>query len=162
MAVVARSLSEAFALRASASSLLLRASPDLVCNNLMCEKVTLGCACKLALSLGRLQHLRTLDISGNKLDVLPDSLWQPPVSDTLEDLNISGNRLRALPTRLTSLARLSSLDVTGNALHASSIPWDALAQMTTLQHLRVLDGNDGTCGPAAAALALSRPGLVVS
>lgn len=159
---VARSLAEAFALRASLTSLLLSRSPDLVCNNIMCEKVTMGCACKLALSLGRLQRLRVLDISRNRLPVLPDSLWQPPVSGSLEELDVSGNLLRALPPDLARLGSLATLDATSNGLHASAVPWEALAGMALLRRLRILDGNDASCGPAAAALQERVPGLEIS
>jgi Ran GTPase-activating protein (RanGAP) involved in mRNA processing and transport len=89
-AVVARSLADAYALRASATALLLRASPDLRCVNLMCAKVGSGCACRLAQSLERLTELEVLDLEDNALDALPASVWQ---QRRLRELRAAGNVL---------------------------------------------------------------------
>ena len=60
----------------NASSLLLSRSEDLVCNNLFCEKVTKPCICRLERALGRLsvEHLKKVDLSGNRLIELPPGL----------------------------------------------------------------------------------------
>ena len=161
MATIARSLAEAFSLRTSLTTLLLQKSPDLVCNNIMCEKVTLGCACKLALSLGRLQRLQCLDISQNQLTVLPDSLWHSHLVDTLEELDISKNKLRAIPVEISGLAHLQSLDIRFNALDASGIPWRSIAEMRSLRRLRVFEGNHPSCEAAADELRSRCPDLEI-
>lgn len=86
--IVARTLAEAYSLRASATALLLGNSPELRCVNLMCEKVGQGCACRLALSLERMPKLAVLDISSNALPIVPDSLWG--LGGSLEALNLAG------------------------------------------------------------------------
>ncbi len=87
MKAVARSLAECYSLRASATSVVLRSHPDLTCMNIMCEKLGQGCACRLALSLSRMALVESVDISNNKLPVLPDSVWNLP---KLRSLDASG------------------------------------------------------------------------
>lgn len=84
---VARSLKDAGRLTGKTTSLLLRASEDLVCRNLMCAKVGEACVCRLAVTLGRLPGLRKLDIANNELRVLPASVFE---LTSLEHLDISG------------------------------------------------------------------------
>jgi hypothetical protein len=159
--VIARSLSEAFALRSTATSLLLRKSPDLKCVNLMCAKVTMGCACRLALSLGRLECLQVLDIADNMLTVLPDSLWQPPINATLVTLDASRNRLCSLPSDVSRLRSLRRLDVRHNGLTASSVPWAELATLPSLETLLIAEGNEASCAAGAAALRSQKPTLQI-
>lgn len=122
----------------------------------------MGCACKLALSLGRLEHIKELDISNNRLPILPDSLWLPPVALCLEDLNISRNALQALPTGIANLARLRSLDARHNKLHAAAVPWNDLARMHLLQNVRIFEGNHESCQEAAKTLRAQRPDIEIS
>ena len=112
MPTVARSLAEAFRLRATATHLLLRASPDLACVNLMCEQVGRGCACRLALALERMPLLEEVDVGGNALPQLPDALLALP---RLRVLRAAGNALQALPRSLAACAALEALDVGGSA-----------------------------------------------
>ena len=128
LAVIARSLAEAYALRRTATALLLPASPELRCVNLMCAKVGGGCACRLALSLERMEVLSELDVSANALDALPDAAWASP---GLRELRAAGNRLTTLPPVLS--ARLRVLDVRDNRIAA--LPWDALAALPALERL---------------------------
>lgn len=69
--IVARSLREATAERASVTRLLLRGSPDLVCSNIMCGSFGGGCACRLALALSRAPALEELDVRDSALPTLP-------------------------------------------------------------------------------------------
>lgn len=87
---MARSLNDAARLASRTTSLILRASEDLVCRNLMCAKVGGACVCRLALCVSRLSDLRELDVADNDLGVLPDSLFELA---RLERLDISGEGL---------------------------------------------------------------------
>ena len=98
---VARSLAEASRLTSSVRSLALRASADLQCRNIMCEKVGGACACRLALTLQRLSGLTSVDVADNALGVLPSSLWE---HGGLHHLDLSGNELGEWPEGLAACA----------------------------------------------------------
>uniref|UniRef100_A0A7S1I385 Uncharacterized protein n=1 Tax=Eutreptiella gymnastica TaxID=73025 RepID=A0A7S1I385_9EUGL len=80
------------------------------------------------------QGLTSLDLSGNLLGSLPDSLW---ALKELQTLKLQGNQLETLPNSSGALANLRSLDLACNALKA--LP-NAVLQMPALQEL-CLDGN---------------------
>jgi Leucine-rich repeat (LRR) protein len=141
---LARTLAEAFTHRSTAVSLLLPSSADLRCNNLMCEHVTAGCACRLALSLERMPLLEVVDVRSNGLPVLPDSLFALP---RLHTLRAAGNALRALPPSLAACASLTHLDLGSNRLQ--SLPMEALAALPLLSRLRIT-GNPLTAQATAA------------
>jgi Leucine-rich repeat (LRR) protein len=126
---------------------------------MMCEKLGQACACRLALTLGRMEALREVDISGNAFDVLPDSLLALPL---LERLNISGesladslastsplhpppchwcidNSLREIPVAVSKLVSLRVLDARNNVLQ--SLPVESLAQLQHLEEVLV-EGNE--------------------
>ena len=84
---VARSLTEVVKVTrkgGKVTNLLLKASKDLVCNNLWCEKVTGPCICRLERTIQDLDQtaLEKMDLSGNKLTALPpgypDGFTFPP------------------------------------------------------------------------------------
>ena len=102
--------------------LRLRASTELICNNMLCEKVGETCLCKLSMCLERMHHLRHLDLRGNRLDRLPE-VWRLP---HLETLDVRDNALESLPEELSSMKSLSVLQVEGNPL--KSVP-DSLRGM---------------------------------
>lgn len=85
--VIARSLKDAARLGSATTSLLLRRSEDLVCQNLMCAKLGEACLCRLAVHLSRLGGLKELDIAGNELGILPEPVFELPA---LEHLDASG------------------------------------------------------------------------
>lgn len=85
--VIARSLKDAARLGSATTSLLLRRSEDLICQNLMCAKLGGACVCRLAVHLSRLGNLRELDIAENGLGILPDPVFELP---NLEHLDVSG------------------------------------------------------------------------
>jgi hypothetical protein len=60
---------------------------DLMCVNMMCEKVGQPCVCKLAKFVSKLPKLKRLDVAGNHLKQLPDSIWDLA---ELEHLDVSG------------------------------------------------------------------------
>ncbi|NWH30804.1 MFHA1 protein, partial [Chloropsis hardwickii] len=105
----------------------------------------LGCLEELDLSfnrlrrlpegLGRLRHLRTLDVDHNLLPSFPAPLLE---LTALEELDCSGNRhLGALPEGIAALRRLKILWLSGTGL--ASLP-EGLCQLTALESL-MLDGN---------------------
>lgn len=85
--VIARSLKDAARLGSVTTSLLLRRSEDLVCQNLMCAKLGGACVCRLAVHLSRLGNLRELDVAENQLGILPEPVFELP---NLEHLDVSG------------------------------------------------------------------------
>ncbi|NWV38347.1 MFHA1 protein, partial [Grantiella picta] len=105
----------------------------------------LGCLEELDLSfnrlrrlpegLGRLRHLRTLDVDHNLLASFPAPLLE---LTALEELDCSGNRhLGALPEGIAALRRLKILWLSGTGLAA--LP-EGLCQLSALESL-MLDGN---------------------
>ena len=95
----------------------LRASRDLVCNNLLCEKVGEPCICRLSRALERLPALSRLDLSGNGLVGLPDSIC---ALQQLQHLDLSSNNIQQLPCCLWRMPALQSLDVRSNAALVTS------------------------------------------
>lgn len=85
--VIARSLKDAARIGSATTSLLLRRSEDLVCQNLMCAKLGEACLCRLAVHLSRLSGLRELDVAENDLGILPEPVFE---LTELETLDISG------------------------------------------------------------------------
>ncbi len=130
-------------------------SPELRCVNMMCEKVGAGCACRLALSIGRMAALEHVDISGNALPVLPDSLFSLA---RLRVLRAADNQLAQV--RAEDVARLTSLeelDLRGNALKA--LPLAALDRLPQLRRVLVA-GNPGAQPAGAGYPELSGSRLV--
>lgn len=65
----------------------------------------------LPAEIGRLQRLRTLDVSGNAMTGVPAEIGR--LRD-LEVLDLSDNRLTGLPLELGDLTQLRVLDLSGN------------------------------------------------
>ena len=151
-AVTARSLAEAFTLRATATRLLLRASPDVACANLLCEHAGRGCACRLSLAVERMPLLAHLDVRDNALPQLPSAAFDAP---SLVLLRAAGNALTALPLLPPRARGLATLDLAGNALQ--ELPHLAAlgAALPALQRL-VLTGNPLSRSAAAALRAEPR------
>ncbi|NXK16055.1 MFHA1 protein, partial [Arenaria interpres] len=90
---------------------------------------------RLPEGLGRLRHLRALDIDHNLLPSFPAPLLELAA---LEELDCSGNRhLGALPEGIAALHRLKILWLSGTGLAA--LP-EGLCQLSALESL-MLDGN---------------------
>ncbi|OQS01902.1 hypothetical protein THRCLA_21571 [Thraustotheca clavata] len=111
--MIAKSLRDAATHTSSVQKLVLRKSQDLVCRNLMCERVGEACVCKLSLVLERLPQLEELDVSENKLQMLPPSIFQ---LSKLKQLNVSGNMLTS--QSLEQLGQLKELQI----LHVENNP----------------------------------------
>ncbi|NXS66159.1 MFHA1 protein, partial [Pandion haliaetus] len=85
--------------------------------------------------LGRLRHLRALDVDHNLLSSFPAPLLELAA---LEELDCSGNRhLGALPEGIAALRRLKILWLSGTGL--ADLP-EGLCQLSALESL-MLDGN---------------------
>ncbi|KFM10223.1 Malignant fibrous histiocytoma-amplified sequence 1, partial [Aptenodytes forsteri] len=90
---------------------------------------------RLPEGLGRLRHLRALDVDHNLLPSFPAPLLELVA---LEELDCSGNRhLGALPEGIAALRRLKILWLSGTGLAA--LP-ESLCQLSALESL-MLDGN---------------------
>jgi Leucine-rich repeat (LRR) protein len=104
----------------------------------MCEQLGKGCACRLALTLGRMQLLEHVDVSCNALPALPEELLQLP---RLRLLQARGNALTALGSSSSSswgAVALEELDLRDNALR--ELPGQQLAALPRLQRL-LCSGN---------------------
>ena len=132
--IIARSLREAATHMGNVRELILTRSEDLMCRNLMCERVGESCVCRLSLVLEKMPQLEKLDISYNNLVRLP-----PKVFDlkSLQELDISGNALTdevfkntMHEQNLLGLSQLQILRMEDNCLTA--IPTD----VTKLEHLK--------------------------
>mmetsp|Transcript_22074 Transcript_22074/g.32170 ORF Transcript_22074/g.32170 Transcript_22074/m.32170 type:complete len:143 (-) Transcript_22074:198-626(-) len=95
--------------------IVLSGSPDLICKNMMCEKLLGPCICRLEHALASLDltKVKSLDLSKNKLNSLPPSV---EAMANLTSLNISANEFVTLPRSLLGLEQLSSLDISNNNL----------------------------------------------
>ncbi|NXP73989.1 MFHA1 protein, partial [Ramphastos sulfuratus] len=90
---------------------------------------------RLPEGLGRLRHLRALDVDHNLLPSFPAQLLELAA---LEELDCSGNRhLGALPEGIAALRRLKILWLSGTGL--ATLP-EGLCQLSALESL-MLDGN---------------------
>lgn len=134
-------------MRDSAKALLLARSDDLLCRNLMCEKVGGPCVCRLALSLSRMTRLAVLDLTNNKLDRLPDAVWG--VAET-------GEARGEAPATMTGAGALRALILRSNRL--TTLP-AAAATGASAATLEVIDLRDNKVATAAALEPLLQAGL---
>lgn len=100
------SLGQAVRTSRTVQTLDLRESPDLLCVNLMCEKVGDPCICRLSAVLERLPQLKHLNLSHNQLTSIPDSIGR---LTELHSLDLSHNNLSNLPESLKDLSQLKVL-----------------------------------------------------
>ena len=117
-------------------SLNLAKSPDMICSNLMCEKLGDPCVCKLArfLEQNKWPSLEELHLSGNNLTVLPTALFMP----SLKILDCSSNQIKSLPQEISQCQNLEVLNISHNLL--TSLPFESLRAMPRLSAVHV-SGN---------------------
>lgn len=104
------------------------------CKVLLKRRLQLNDNCLTSLdtdgSLSELAHvLHVLDVSRNRLDRLPDSLWQ---LQQLQVLDVSGNRVKHLPSSVSQLVNLRVFSCADN--HLSQVPVE-LGQIAMLRSL---------------------------
>jgi len=85
-----------------------------------------------------LLSLRRLDLSGNRLQAVPDEVFR---LTQLEELNLAGNRITQLDPKIGTLHALRSLDLSENRL--STLPSE-LAGCTNLETLSLFDNQFST------------------
>ena len=102
----ASSLGQAVRTAQTIESLDLQESSDLLCVNLMCEKVGEPCICRLSGVLERLPQLKHLNLSQNQLTSIPESIGK---LGQLRSLDLSNNKLTDLPSTLRQLSKLQVL-----------------------------------------------------
>ena len=111
------------------TSIVLRASEDLKCMNLFCEKVGGPCICRLERAISKESLVLTvenMDLSNNNLTQLPPSLAKLV---QLRSLDLSTNNLTTLElSYLKPLINLVRLDLSNNPL---------LETTTTLDNIKL-------------------------
>ena len=122
----------------SMRALDLTGSSDLLCVNMVCEKVGEPCVCRLSRVLERNgRELRSLVLAGNKLTQLPASVFE---LQHLQVLDLSENELTEIPADVIKLESLKILDVRNNPI--SGIPKDVAKRFYGLVEIR-WDGSNG-------------------
>jgi tetratricopeptide (TPR) repeat protein len=96
--------------------------------------------------IGKLTKLKTLDLSGNRIAVLPPEIWQLP---NLISLNLGWNKLKNIPSEISGLTSLEELVISGNQL--DSLP-KALGNLPNLRKLEISWNNIPGLPPELANL----------
>lgn len=134
-------------------SLSLEKCEDLVCKNLMCEKLGEVCVCKLArwssINGPNLTNLKCMDLADNGLSVLPDSVFD---LTQIQYLNVSRNSFTEFPVGIKRLKNLKVLDISDNDL-TGSLP-QYLASTIFDQDTRQTDEWNGSYLPNLEVLCL--------
>ena len=163
LATAATNLAEAHDLRKTATRLLLSASEDLLCRNLMCEKlgkvrvlrqrVAAGC-CEPGKAPGRRRSERLARCARplSQACVCRLALATQRMR-ALEEVDVSHNTIDAIPPGLVSGRRLRVVDASHNDIGPGGIPYEALAE-SAVEDLW-LHGNPRVSADALDAAALA-------
>lgn len=92
----------------------------------------------LSNTICELQHLQTLELQGNRLLALPESIRE---LTGLRTLKISGNQLTSLPMEALQQLPLIELDASSNALMGSLFPLGGVSEHPTLRTLNVANNS---------------------
>ncbi len=116
--VICKSLKDSAINADKVSKLDLSNSDDLVCKNIMCEKLGDPCVCKLARFLAQTQFpkLEGLSLDSNKLTTIPDPVFQ---IKTLKSLSLNNNKVvidQQFVEKLKLLPNLEKLSFKGNTI----------------------------------------------
>lgn len=142
--------------RATAVRVHMRASPDLVCHNVMCERVGEACLCRLQLALQRAAAstaLVELDVSGNRLAALPQAAVDGSMR-ALRVLRAEGNRLE--------LPRASGASDVLTRTFSQQLELLGDAELTPSLHLVDLRGHGDAVASGALPSALTRRATVLT
>jgi len=95
----------------------------------------------IPISVTSITSIKTLEVKNNKLQSLPDSIGE---LKSLQNLHLDGNNLTAIPKAIQLCANLKQISLSNNALTSFPIV------LCSLPHLDLLDlsGNTLTCLPA--------------
>lgn len=120
-ALIVRSINEIIKNKGKAiTGIVLSASDDLVCRNMMCEKLLQPCVCRLEHVLHQFvshpMHVDTLDLSNNKLEFSPPAITK---FSMLTTINLSKNKF---PT-------------------VEKIPWDEIVKISSLKCIDLSDND---------------------
>jgi Leucine-rich repeat (LRR) protein len=135
--LVAKSMREALLMNTSRVQVLdLSHSPDIVCVNLMCDKLGGPCVCRLArfIEQNKWNELKELKLKGNKMETLPPSIFL----QGLHRLDVSDNLLTDLPSDISKSSLITEIDVSNNRLKV--LPWQELSNLNYLSSIK-LRGN---------------------
>ena len=85
------------------------------------------------------RFMTKIDFSNNNLETLPENIFEKFA--TLETLNISGNKLESIPDGMKHLHELVHLDISGNTI--TKLPNDFDSLKDTLVYLNISDNAIG-------------------
>lgn len=139
-AAIATSLAEAVRKRSTLRVLDLTAAADLVCQNMMCEKLGDPCICRVSVALQKLQGLQHLCLAKNRLLSAPEVISQSTLPE-LVSLDLSFNRLEELPLPVVQHKGLRDLYLQGNPLAAPVLKELELAVHMAV-HVDVLQAHE--------------------
>ncbi|KAJ1632416.1 hypothetical protein T492DRAFT_612370, partial [Pavlovales sp. CCMP2436] len=129
----------------------LSASVELVCDNMMCEKVGELCLCKFSIAFPKVEHIMELRLRSNGMDRWPE-VWRIP---GLRVLDVSDNRLASIPPEIMQLTQLEELRMCDNQIEG--LP-DELGLLPLLRFLDVRGNLLRSVPPSLAAVAILHGG----
>jgi len=128
--LVATSMRQAQLLKTATVRVLdLSRSPDVICMNMMCDKLEGPCVCRVARFLEQNQWdaLEEIRLVGNRLDQVPPSIFMRG----LKRLDLSDNSIKELPLDISRCESLETLDMSKNRL--VKVAWNALLNLPNLK-----------------------------
>lgn len=81
--------------------------------------------------MGTSSTIETLNLQNNKIDFLPEELFN---CAKLTSLDLSHNRLKSLPDSMGKLSSLTSLDISRNSITSLPAQLGELSKLTSVPH----------------------------